>query len=112
VSFFILISREKSAYRKFIIITLIISLTMINIVAGINYYIDPLRMYSHNHENNSKQLDFNERQQKTNYLKYVNNDFDAIARLDIAYIDSWSIWLDIKILLQTIKVVFSRKGSY
>lgn len=40
------------------------------------------------------------------------NDFDAIVRLDIAYIDSWSIWLDIKILLQTIKVVFSRKGSY
>lgn len=54
------------------------SLIVINIVAGINYYIDPLRMYTHNHENNSKQLDFNERQQKTNYLKYVNNDFNAV----------------------------------
>ncbi len=39
------------------------------------------------------------------------NDFDDIVRLDISYIDNWSIWLDIKILLQTIKVVFTREGS-
>jgi len=39
------------------------------------------------------------------------NDFDQIVRLDIAYIDNWSIWLDIKLLLKTVKVVFARNGS-
>lgn len=39
------------------------------------------------------------------------NDFDEIVRLDIAYIDNWSLGLDIKLLLKTFKVVFAREGS-
>lgn len=38
-------------------------------------------------------------------------EFDDIVRLDLEYIDKWNIWLDIKILLKTIKVVFVREGS-
>ena len=38
-------------------------------------------------------------------------DFDEVARLDIRYIETWSLWLDIKILLKTIWVVFARNGS-
>jgi exopolysaccharide biosynthesis polyprenyl glycosylphosphotransferase len=38
-------------------------------------------------------------------------DFDTIVRLDLAYIDSWSLWLDLKILLQTLRVIFLREGS-
>lgn len=38
-------------------------------------------------------------------------DFDKIVRLDLLYIDNWSFWLDIKILLKTILVVFRREGS-
>ena len=38
-------------------------------------------------------------------------DFDEVVRLDMEYIDNWSIWKDIKILLLTIKVVFVHKGS-
>jgi exopolysaccharide biosynthesis polyprenyl glycosylphosphotransferase len=38
-------------------------------------------------------------------------DFDTIVRLDLEYIDQWNIWLDIRILLKTIKVVFVREGS-
>lgn len=38
-------------------------------------------------------------------------DFDQIVRLDLQYIDTWSIFLDLKILLKTIKVVFLREGS-
>ena len=38
-------------------------------------------------------------------------DFDEIARLDIKYIENWSLWLDIRILFKTIWVVFARKGS-
>ena len=38
-------------------------------------------------------------------------DFDEIVRLDLHYIDHWSLWLDIRILLKTVAVVFARKGS-
>jgi exopolysaccharide biosynthesis polyprenyl glycosylphosphotransferase len=39
------------------------------------------------------------------------SDFDKIAKLDIEYIEKWSLWLDLKILCKTIWVVFSRSGS-
>ncbi|MGB3096908.1 MAG: sugar transferase [Candidatus Deferrimicrobiaceae bacterium] len=39
-------------------------------------------------------------------------DFDEIARLDIKYIDNWSLWLDIKILVKTIFTMFSGHGAY
>ncbi|MDO4265190.1 MAG: sugar transferase [Eubacteriales bacterium] len=38
-------------------------------------------------------------------------DFDEVVRLDCQYIDEQSLWLDIKILFQTVKVVLMRKGS-
>lgn len=39
-------------------------------------------------------------------------DFDEIARLDIQYIDTWSLWLDLKILFKTFQVILSGHGSY
>jgi len=38
-------------------------------------------------------------------------DFDDILRMDMEYIDNWSIGLDIRILAKTILVVFERKGA-
>ena len=38
-------------------------------------------------------------------------DFDEVVRLDLEYIDNWSLLLDVKILLQTIGVVLTGKGS-
>jgi len=38
-------------------------------------------------------------------------DFDEIVRLDLQYIDKWTLWLDIKLPLKTVWVVFARKGS-
>ncbi|MCR5209744.1 MAG: sugar transferase [Lachnospiraceae bacterium] len=38
-------------------------------------------------------------------------DFDEVVKLDLEYIDKWSLALDVKILLQTIGAVFFRKGS-
>lgn len=38
-------------------------------------------------------------------------DFEEVVRLDSEYINNWSVWLDIKILLKTFLVVFARKGS-
>lgn len=39
------------------------------------------------------------------------NDFDDIARLDLLYIDKWSLWLDAKILLKTIPVILLGKNN-
>jgi exopolysaccharide biosynthesis polyprenyl glycosylphosphotransferase len=38
--------------------------------------------------------------------------FDEMVWLDCAYVDSWSLWLDFTILLQTIPAVLSRRGAY
>jgi exopolysaccharide biosynthesis polyprenyl glycosylphosphotransferase len=38
--------------------------------------------------------------------------FDDMVRLDLQYAKQWSIWLDIKILLQTPRAVLSREGAY
>ncbi|MBI4457637.1 sugar transferase, partial [Candidatus Uhrbacteria bacterium] len=38
-------------------------------------------------------------------------DFDEEVRLDTWYIENWSPWLDLAILLKTPFVVFSRKGA-
>jgi exopolysaccharide biosynthesis polyprenyl glycosylphosphotransferase len=39
------------------------------------------------------------------------SSFDEWVELDLKYIDSWSLWLDIKILLKTIPAVLSGKGA-
>ncbi len=39
------------------------------------------------------------------------DDFGEWVRLDLAYIDCWSLWLDAKILLATAPVVISGKGG-
>jgi lipopolysaccharide/colanic/teichoic acid biosynthesis glycosyltransferase len=38
-------------------------------------------------------------------------DFEEVVKLDIGYIRNWSLGLDIKILLLTIKNVLMRKGA-
>ena len=37
-------------------------------------------------------------------------DFEEVVRLDCRYIDTWSIWLDIRILARTVVKVFDRSG--
>jgi len=38
--------------------------------------------------------------------------FNEMVRLDIAYVNNWSLWLDVKIIVQTIWAVLSAKGAY
>lgn len=38
-------------------------------------------------------------------------DFEDVVRLDLKYIDNWSIWSDLKILVQTVVVVVFHKGA-
>ena len=38
-------------------------------------------------------------------------NFDDVVKLDVAYIDGWTIWKDFEILLKTVKVVLMRDGA-
>ena len=38
-------------------------------------------------------------------------NFEDIVKMDVEYIDNWSIWLDLKILVRTVGVVVVRKGA-
>jgi exopolysaccharide biosynthesis polyprenyl glycosylphosphotransferase len=40
------------------------------------------------------------------------DNFEDGVRLDITYIENWSIWLDMKILFKTVGVVFTKDGAY
>jgi exopolysaccharide biosynthesis polyprenyl glycosylphosphotransferase len=39
-------------------------------------------------------------------------DFDDLVRLDFLYIERWSVFLDVVIMLRTIPAVFKREGAY
>jgi lipopolysaccharide/colanic/teichoic acid biosynthesis glycosyltransferase len=39
-------------------------------------------------------------------------EFDDLVRLDFAYIEAWSIWLDISIIARTVPAVLSGRGAY
>lgn len=38
-------------------------------------------------------------------------DFEEIVKMDVEYIENWSIWLDIQIILKTVKLVFDSDGG-
>jgi lipopolysaccharide/colanic/teichoic acid biosynthesis glycosyltransferase len=41
-----------------------------------------------------------------------NLSFDDLVRLDFYYLENWSIWLDISILVKTIPAVLGARGAY
>jgi exopolysaccharide biosynthesis polyprenyl glycosylphosphotransferase len=41
-----------------------------------------------------------------------NLGFNDLVRLDFYYLENWSIWLDITILLRTVPAVLARRGAY
>ena len=38
--------------------------------------------------------------------------FDDLVRLDFYYLEHWSIWLDVSILLKTVPAVLGARGAY
>jgi lipopolysaccharide/colanic/teichoic acid biosynthesis glycosyltransferase len=40
----------------------------------------------------------------------LDQDFDHRAELDMAYIEGWSIWLDVAIIVRTIPAMLRRPG--
>ena len=39
-------------------------------------------------------------------------DFNQVIKLDLRYIENWSLWLDFQILLKTVQVVLNKEGAY
>jgi exopolysaccharide biosynthesis polyprenyl glycosylphosphotransferase len=39
-------------------------------------------------------------------------DFEQIMKLDLRYIENWSLWLDFEILFKTVQVVLNKEGAY
>jgi len=39
-------------------------------------------------------------------------DFDDLVRLDFLYLERWSVFLDLAILVRTVPAVFSRRGAF
>ncbi|MBE0447279.1 MAG: sugar transferase [Actinobacteria bacterium] len=39
-------------------------------------------------------------------------NFQEMVELDLKYIDNWSIWLDLKIILKTFQVIFNKQGAW
>ena len=39
-------------------------------------------------------------------------NFEEGVKLDMTYIENWSLWLDLKILLSTVRVVLQKSGAY
>lgn len=68
----------KDTYSKWILTTLLTALILPCIIAGINYFMDPLWCFSISHRFNQKQDDFNERQQKTNRVTFRPFDYQGI----------------------------------
>ena len=38
-------------------------------------------------------------------------DFEDVVKLDVQYIDNWSLWGDITFLFKTVWVVFAGRGA-
>ncbi len=38
--------------------------------------------------------------------------YEERVKLDIYYIENWSLWLDIRIILRTVLIILTRKGAY
>ncbi len=40
------------------------------------------------------------------------NNFEDVVNLDLSYIERWSLWLDLEILIRTVGVVLRKTGAY
>lgn len=39
-------------------------------------------------------------------------DFEQVMKMDLMYIENWSLWLDLKILFKTVEVILKKTGAY
>ncbi len=68
----------NATYNKWIIKAFLLSLVIPGMVAAVNCFMDPLWFCGFSHRFNQKQEDFNERQQKTNYITFLDFNYDGL----------------------------------
>jgi hypothetical protein len=64
--------------EKWFITTVLISLILPAIVAGINYFMDPLWCFNFSNKYNQCQIEINERKQKTNYITFRDFNYRGV----------------------------------
>ncbi|KIM07797.1 MAG: hypothetical protein KU29_06060 [Sulfurovum sp. FS06-10] len=76
--------------RKFVHLIISTLAAILVIVMVTNFIVDPLYTFKQTKEISINHKDFNERLQKTNYLKYIDNHFDAllIGNSRVTYINA------------------------
>ncbi len=71
--------KNKINLKLLITLSYLIFISPFIYIGAINYIADPLWLFNYDNKYNQKQLDFDERQQKTNYLYFKSKkDFDGI----------------------------------
>ncbi|MGE5389758.1 MAG: hypothetical protein ACM3PE_01715 [Deltaproteobacteria bacterium] len=65
-------------YKRWFYITFLLIMLPLLGMGGFNYYIDPLWCFSHSNRYNSIQMPFDERQQKTNQVRFAPFDYDTL----------------------------------
>jgi len=78
VNFYTSIFNKKIKFKKSVFYIFIIFFIVMNSVAFINYLVNPMWAFDSPKFSSLKQLDFDERQQKTNYLYFINNRYDNV----------------------------------
>ncbi len=66
------------AYKKFILLPLLTLLVTLSSIASINYFMDPLWSFEHEHKFNQFQRGRKERQQKSNALYFRSQKYDTL----------------------------------
>lgn len=78
MNFFISIFKKRVTYQKFLKYVALVSISLLLLSGLVNYVVDPLWIFNHNNKFNSKQLSFNERQQKTNFLYFNKTEYENV----------------------------------
>ena len=69
----------RNPFRAWIKIFFVFVCSACAVVCLVTFIVDPLWFFAHSNRFNSRQLPFNECQQKSNYLVHRNNSFDALV---------------------------------
>jgi hypothetical protein len=68
----------RNKYQRFLLLLLIWAVPLFVLLGVFNYYIDPMWCFRHANRHNSVQAEIDDRQQKTNYLKFRGATYDTL----------------------------------
>ena len=68
----------RRKYKRLLVMWLGALSSLVIMLAAFNYYIDPLWCFRHVNRFNRMQAEFDDRQQKTNYLKFGGESYDTL----------------------------------